>query len=98
MRGGVQAQLPRGESAGRSPLPLPGTELWTKGFEKSVGSRTDFRFIASKSFNRVEVPTHENYDFGFFPSLNDEHFFVRYDHPNTKELIGGMINNMNGNN
>ena len=70
----------------------------TKGFEKSVGSRTDFRFIASKSFNRVEIPTHENYDFGFFPSLKNEHFFVRYDHPNTKALIGGMINNMNGNN
>jgi len=68
------------------------------GFEDSVGSRTDFRFIACKSFTREKLDTHEGYDFNFLPSLNNQHFFIRYDKPNPRGLIGGMINNYKGNN
>jgi len=70
----------------------------TTGFEKNVGSKTTFRFIAAKSFTRDVLPSHSEYDFNFLPSLNNEHFFIRYDHPNTKALIGGMLNNYRGNN
>ena len=70
----------------------------TNGFEKHTGSKTSFRFVAAKSFTREEVPSHEKYDFNFLPSLKDEHFFIRFDYPNTRALIGGMINNYRGNN
>ena len=70
----------------------------TDGFEKQVGSRTDFRFIACKSFTREYLDTHEGYDFSFLPSLRNQHFFIRYDEPNPRGLIGGMINNYRGNN
>ena len=68
------------------------------GFEDKVGSQTDFRFVACKSFTREKLDTHKGYDFKFLPSLNNQHFFIRYDKPNPRGLIGGMINNYKGNN
>ena len=70
----------------------------TTGFEKHTGSKTTFRFIAAKSFTRAELLSHSEYDFNFLPSLNGEHFFIRYDAGNTMSLIGGMVNNYKGNN
>tara|TARA_R100000995_G_C3472330_1_gene118980 strand:+ start:745 stop:1461 length:717 start_codon:yes stop_codon:yes gene_type:complete len=49
----------------------------TNGYEKHVGSKTDFRFIAGKSFWRDLSEHFSGYDNDFLTNLIDEHFIIK---------------------
>ena len=48
-----------------------------KGFEKHVGSKTDFRMIAGKSFWRDLSENFSSYDNNFLTDLQEEHFLIK---------------------
>ncbi len=65
----------------------------TKGFEKHVGSKTDFRMIAGKSFWRDLSENFSSYDNNFLTDLQEEHFLIK-----AKPMypaIQGIIKNFN---
>ena len=49
----------------------------TEGFEKHVGSKTDFRFIAGKSFWRDLSENFSAYDNNFLSNLKNQHFIIK---------------------
>tara|TARA_R100000742_G_C4279616_1_gene104752 strand:- start:3217 stop:3948 length:732 start_codon:yes stop_codon:yes gene_type:complete len=71
----------------------------TEGYEKSVGSKTDFRIISTKSFGYTEIKDYEKHDFNFFKELSNQHFLIkpRVDR-NFRHFAGGFVNNMDTNN
>ena len=48
-----------------------------EGFEKYVGSKRSFRFLAVKSFGSIDLPRFSAYDINYLPSLKDEHFIIK---------------------
>ena len=64
-----------------------------EGYEKSVGAKTDFRFIAGKSFWRDLSENFSAYDDNFLTSLKDQHFIIKAEplYP----AIQGIIKNFN---
>ena len=64
-----------------------------EGYEKSVGIKTDFRFIAGKSFWRDLSENFSAYDDNFLTSLKDQHFIIKAEplYP----AIQGIIKNFN---
>ena len=64
-----------------------------EGYEKSVGTKTDFRFIAGKSFWRDLSENFSAYNDNFLTSLKNQHFIIK-----AKPLytaIQGIIKNFN---
>ena len=69
------------------------------GFEKYVGSKTNFRVISSKSFGYKEYKICSTHDFGFFPSRKNEHFIIKPPiNENYRWTVGGLINIIDSNN
>ena len=64
-----------------------------EGYEKSVGTKTDFRFIAGKSFWRDLSENFSAYDDNFLTSLKDQHFIIKAEplYP----AVQGIIKNFN---
>ena len=50
-----------------------------EGYEKSVGTKTDFRFIAGKSFWRDLTGQFSSYEDNFLTNLKDQHFIISTD-------------------
>jgi len=65
----------------------------TEGYEKHVGKKTDFRFIAGKSFWRDLSDHFSAYDNNFLTNLKDQHFIIKAEplYP----AIQGIIKNFN---
>ena len=64
-----------------------------EGYEKSVGTKTDFRFIAGKSFWRDLSENFSAYDDNFLTGLKDQHFIIKAEplYP----AVQGIIKNFN---
>jgi hypothetical protein len=64
-----------------------------EGYEKNVGTKTDFRFIAGKSFWRDLSENFSAYDDNFLTSLKDQHFIIKAEplYP----AVQGIIKNFN---
>ena len=63
------------------------------GYEINVGTKTDFRFIAGKSFWRNLSSNFSAYDDNFLTSLKDQHFIIKAEplYP----AVQGIIKNFN---
>ena len=64
-----------------------------EGYEKHVGSKTDFRIIAGKSFWRDIKHTFSSYDNNFLTNLEGEHFLIKAEP--LYAAIQGVIKNYN---
>jgi hypothetical protein len=64
-----------------------------EGFEKSVGSKTDFRVIAAKSFYYGALAGYEGFDHDYLPSRFGERFFIRPAYGNESAVIGPCCKN-----
>jgi len=65
----------------------------TEGFEKNVGTKTDFRFIAGKSFWRDLTGQFSSYEDNFLTNLKDQHFIIKAEP--LYAAIQGIIKNYN---
>jgi|TARA_B100001758_G_C18414596_1_gene618507 hypothetical protein len=66
----------------------------TKGFEKNVGTKSDFRVVSTKSYGYIENPGYEKHRFDFFQSL-DDHIIIKPRADNMwRWFVGGLINNI----
>ena len=71
----------------------------TSGFESNVGSKTTFRIISTKVFGYKENPNLTSFNMNYLPSLSNEHFIIKTDMDmSQRHLVGGIINNIEGNN
>ena len=64
-----------------------------EGYEKSVGTKTDFRFIAGKSFWRDLTGQFSSYEDNFLTNLKDQHFIIKAEP--LYAAIQGIIKNYN---
>ena len=64
-----------------------------EGYEKSVGTKTDFRFIAGKSFWRDLTGQFSSYEENFLTNLKDQHFIIKAEP--LYAAIQGIIKNYN---
>jgi len=65
----------------------------TDGYEKNVGTKTDFRFIAGKSFWRDLTGQFSSYEDNFLTNLKDQHFIIKAEP--LYAAIQGIIKNFN---
>ena len=64
-----------------------------EGFEKNVGTKTDFRFIAGKSFWRDLTGQFSSYEDNFLTNLKNQHFIIKAEP--LYAAIQGIIKNYN---
>ena len=64
-----------------------------EGYEKNVGTKTDFRFIAGKSFWRDLSENFSAYDDNFLTDLKDQYFVIKAEP--LYAAIQGIIKNYN---
>ena len=64
-----------------------------EGYEKNVGTKTDFRFIAGKSFWRDLTGQFSSYEDNFLTNLKDQHFIIKAEP--LYAAIQGIIKNYN---
>ncbi len=69
----------------------------TEGFEKHVGSKTSFRFLAAKSFASLDLSRFSAYDINYLPSLKNEHFIIK-NLQNWGACSRGTVRHLNNNN
>jgi hypothetical protein len=65
----------------------------TDGYERNVGTKTDFRFIAGKSFWRDLTGQFSSYEDDFLTNLKDQHFIIKAEP--LYAAIQGIIKNYN---
>ena len=64
-----------------------------EGFEKNVGSKTDFRVVAAKSFYYDNMHAFEGFDYDYLSSRFGERFFIRTAYGNESAVIGPCCKN-----